>query len=232
MNSHRLQISKRIFGRETEIAQLQEEYCNLRDSPPPANVFSKSSTHFVKLRSSCVFVKGLSGTGKSTLINESFSEIVQSENEGYFCQGKYDLLSTSERPFSALVDALSVLCSKSMENEGKGENHVQRLQDILRLDEVIALSTLMPNLAQYLHVRHDHDSSSSSIQTPTGTGEKRRNPQVMKHTFYRLKTVLKKLIQELVADKVLVLFIDDLQVSPFTLQRGPLQHLGNIFFFY
>ncbi|KAI2500674.1 cGMP specific phosphodiesterase [Fragilaria crotonensis] len=63
-----------------------------------------------------VFVKGVSGTGKSSLV-ESMREHVMMNNSGCFVSGKFDLLQTSKEPYSAIAAAFSDICDLILQSE-------------------------------------------------------------------------------------------------------------------
>ena len=63
-----------------------------------------------------VFVKGVSGTGKSSLV-ESMREHVTMNNSGCFVSGKFDLLQTSKEPYSAIAAAFSDICDIILQSE-------------------------------------------------------------------------------------------------------------------
>ena len=59
--------------------------------------------------SEVIFVSGVSGSGKSSLV-ESMREHVVTNTAGCFVSGKFDLLQTSKEPYSAIAAAFSDIC--------------------------------------------------------------------------------------------------------------------------
>ncbi|KAI2511442.1 histidine kinase [Fragilaria crotonensis] len=88
-----------LFGRQQQIATIRVAY----DRASRGN-------------SEVVFVKGVSGTGKSSLV-ESMREHVTTNNSGCFVSGKFDLLQTCKEPYSAIAAAFSDLCDLILQRE-------------------------------------------------------------------------------------------------------------------
>ena len=79
-----------IVGREEELQHLQNAW-----------------NRILQGQSEVIMVSGMSGTGKSTLV-ESFRKQVTFESNGFFVAGKFDQLRNE--PLSAVVEAFSDLC--------------------------------------------------------------------------------------------------------------------------
>jgi predicted ATPase/signal transduction histidine kinase/DNA-binding NarL/FixJ family response regulator/tRNA A-37 threonylcarbamoyl transferase component Bud32 len=90
----RFQIPQKLYGRETETAQLLAAFEQLNQ---PANEAKKSQL---------VLVIGAAGIGKSALVHEIHKPIVA--RRGYFIAGKYDQLQR-DIPYSALSRAFQDL---------------------------------------------------------------------------------------------------------------------------
>lgn len=205
-------ISNKIVGRDEEIELLQAIYRSVRDRKPPDDM--NNSTHSVSLKpTKSAYIKGLSGTGKSALVTAALKEVV-TEDGGFFCEGKFDSMS-SHRPFSAVVDALDSLCSKALggiTDETKREELRFKIQSILGEDEASALTSLLPTMKTFLKVDHQLMEDTSQSSALSAGALLRRTHQALKHSFFKLKEIVRNLVQLMVEDKPLVLFIDDLQV--------------------
>jgi predicted ATPase len=109
----------------------------------------------------------------------------------------------SQRAFSAIADALDMLCLKAAQHNRTDETKEQ-LQSLLA-DEGIAVTSLLPNLKRFLKEEDEDDGSSSSSED--------RRQSASKHSFIRMKAIMVNVIRILAGSRVLVLFLDDLQVS-------------------
>jgi predicted ATPase len=201
----KLEISKKIVGRDDEIERLQEIYCKIRDEAPtqPPHNCTRSSKR--SRRSPSVFVKGVSGVGKSVLVEAAFAEMVETDDHGYYVEGKFDLRSL-HLPFSAVAAALESLCSKAFRDDDggkdKGASLRQNIEEAFDIDDQAVLAGLLPNLL----VTGDDDISSGPRSNHVD-GRKHLN------NLFRLKKLIVPLVRLIVGDRVLVMFIDDLQVS-------------------
>lgn len=221
MNS-KLKISKKFVGRDDEVEKLESIYRNLRDQhkadllthhaemtggPPPKQ--RNSGGVAARRRAPSAYVSGLSGTGKSSLVRRALEAIVESD-KNHFCLGKFDA-QINGKPFSAIVDALDNLCAKVI-HEAQQNNTTQQLKEMIGDaigDHEAVATSLLPNLSKVLNARRE---SVASISTAASSTTKKNYHSSRKHTFFRLKDIIRKLVQVLVGDKILVLFIDDLQV--------------------
>ncbi|KAI2491793.1 histidine kinase [Fragilaria crotonensis] len=88
-----------LFGREQQMATLRAAY----DRTSRGN-------------SEVVFVSGVSGSGKSSLV-ESMREHVVTNTDGCFVSRKFDLLQTSMEPYSAIAAAFSDICDLILQSE-------------------------------------------------------------------------------------------------------------------
>ena len=212
--SKELCISEKIVGRDEEIEELQAMYRRVRDSHYEGSSKALSA-----------YIKGLSGIGKSFLVVSALKDLV-ADDGGFFCEGKFDSMN-SHRPFSAVVDALDSFCSKALNNiagdEEKQEQLQLKIRGIIGDDEASALTSLLPTIARIL--RNDRAMQDTSASSALSAGTLlRQSHQALKHSFYKLKEIVTKLVQLLAEDKPLVLFIDDLQVRLATF--GILSHLS------
>lgn len=79
----KLEISPKIVGRDAEIDLIQRIYREIRDQPNvPLPKHNHKKTNF---RSKSIYVNGLSGTGKSALVEEAFKNL---SNGVYFAKGE------------------------------------------------------------------------------------------------------------------------------------------------
>ncbi|AKT35906.1 trifunctional serine/threonine-protein kinase/ATP-binding protein/sensor histidine kinase [Chondromyces crocatus] len=92
----RFQIGQRFYGRENERAFVTDAFARA----------SQGSTELL-------LVAGYSGVGKSALVAEA--QRAFSVKRGYFCTGKFDLLSTA--PYGAFIGALQTLIRNILAEE-------------------------------------------------------------------------------------------------------------------
>lgn len=103
-----LQISHKLYGRETQIDQL-------------VDAFKKTAQGGIEL----LLISGYSGTGKTSLVKEIHKQIV--EQKGYFIEGKFDQLQRSI-PYSAVIEAFRSLVKQVLvESEAKLASFKQEL---------------------------------------------------------------------------------------------------------
>jgi len=128
--SERFQISKKLFGREGDIATL-------------LGSFEAASTGAGKL----LLVSGYSGVGKSSLINEIQRVIVRAR--GHFIAGKFDQLERNV-PYGALLQALRGFVKQLLaESDDRVQAFRQRLSSALGTQAKV-LVDLVPELERLL----------------------------------------------------------------------------------
>lgn len=214
----KLQISSTVVGRDDEIHALRRVYNSVvlntdQDKIHFSDDQDQDSTCWPRCPS--IYVSGYSGVGKSALVQCAFEQEYRSENT-YFAQGKFDLLQ-SHRPFPALADAINSLCAMVIEKHGKDECFMNKMKRQVRLnisaEGLNALTSMIPNLDRLL--TGDVNATSSSISKHRKLAEdSNKSYGAIKQGFRVMKRRMLKLISQLVKDdEVLVLFIDDMQVS-------------------
>ncbi|MDC0679286.1 AAA family ATPase [Sorangium atrum] len=90
----RLQISQKLYGRQSEVGVLMAAFRDISGSGPEAAEGG---------RSELVLVAGYSGVGKSAVVNEIHKPIAK--EAGYFAAGKFDQF-TRNVPYAAVLAAL------------------------------------------------------------------------------------------------------------------------------
>ncbi|GBF52036.1 kinase domain protein [Leptospira ryugenii] len=128
--SSRFQIPQKLYGREKEIQSIQSMF--------------KSIT---KGASGLLFVSGVSGIGKTSLVSEIRKSVT--ESRGYYLTGKFDLLKRSI-PYRAISQAFQSLVQQILT---EGEASIQRwklsLQNALGHNAKL-LVDMVPDLASLL----------------------------------------------------------------------------------
>lgn len=160
-----------LIGRETQLRSIAEAYGQVRDEGNP----------FV------LFVGGLSGEGKTTLV-ETFLDKIRRDAVTAVLQGRcYDRESVPFKVIDSLVDALAVLLrSRSGEELGKWMP-----------DDIDLLSHLFPVLRRVPFIEHRLSRDISGID----------DREIRYRAFFALKQALVHLSRQ----APLVLFVDDLQ---------------------
>ena len=122
-------IPETLYGREQEIETLLTSFDRISNRE--------------KSQSELMLVSGLSGIGKSALVNEIHKPIV--EKRGYFIEGKFDQFQR-EIPFLAWLHAFQQLIKQILsEPEVKLQNIITELQEKLG-EEVQAIIDVIPEL--------------------------------------------------------------------------------------
>ena len=122
MEKGRLKFPTKMYGRERELDMLQSIYSNLirggsncDDEKDGMRIVEeeevgedddKSDT--TKNQTSCVFLGGYSGVGKSALVNEFIKQTQRKHTNSpiIYASGKYTEQSTASVPFSAITEVL------------------------------------------------------------------------------------------------------------------------------
>ena len=90
-----LLIAQKLYGRDTEVAQLMETFDRVANPPEPGQA-----------RAEMILVSGYSGIGKTALVSEVHKPIVKSR--GYFISGKFDQYKRNI-PYASLIQAFAEL---------------------------------------------------------------------------------------------------------------------------
>ena len=118
--SRKLQIPQKLYGRESQVAQLLEafeessrdqysrELTSTTDLVNPANLAQEGTLPLDSppAKPLMILVAGYSGLGKSALINEIQKPIVQ--KQGYFISGKFDQIQRNI-PYAPIIHAFQEL---------------------------------------------------------------------------------------------------------------------------
>lgn len=194
-----------LLGREDELGHLQDVYkhVQLGGSSRKAKMTSSSSRNDNENENetSIVMVRGLSGTGKSTLVKQFMDDIDRRSQfpggpiKPFFLYGKYDDLSGDD-PFSALVDAFSDFANMLVEGGNKDELERVRkdINDSLG-DEANYLTTVVPALRKVI--------SDSESDYDLGSKE---------NAFNRIKYLFQKFTNAIsTKTRPVVMVLEDLQ---------------------
>ncbi len=170
----RFLIPERLYGRDHVITKLLIWYEQVLQNNPQM-----------------VLISGYSGIGKSSLVNEIRSTII--EQNGFFVSGKFDQFSRGQ-PYSAIVFALQSLIRQLLtESENQINFWSSKLQAALG-DNAFLMIRLIPEL-ELIIGKHMVDQRLPSHQ----------EQNLISRMFIRLVEVFAS------QDRVLVLFLDDLQ---------------------
>jgi hypothetical protein len=103
-------------------------------------------------KSEIVLIHGLSGTGKSALV-DSLRRIVTSNDGGYFVTGKFDQLQTVKEPFSAVSAAISDICDLILQSD---DFYIRRQEIITALgSDGMILSRVVSSITKIINTFHD-----------------------------------------------------------------------------
>jgi diguanylate cyclase (GGDEF)-like protein len=179
----RLQIPQKLYGRESEIAQLLAAFYRATDLATASAIRDRSAAAIV--------VTGYSGIGKSALVRSLYHPLTQ--KRGYFITGKFDQFQRNI-PYSALVQAFMELVTQLL---GEPETQLQRwrtkIQAALGSNGQVIV-TIIPELALII---------GPQPAVPELSGPDAQN---------RFNLVFRKFIQVFCSpDHPLVIFLDDCQ---------------------
>ena len=180
----------KLYGREKEVALLQEVYQRVAGS---GNDDDDSSAEVV-------LVHGAAGSGKTAVVEELQKTIAGSSSNAYFVSGKFDQQENT-KPFSALVDALTLLCDNLICSDRR-EEYKKKILEALQ-DEWKTLADAIPNLRDLLDKQPDplFEGHSSASFRPD-------------NAVIRLKTLFREFLRAVSSPgNPVVLFLDDLQFS-------------------
>lgn len=129
-----IKFKDKLYGRENELSYLSQAYEKAFDNC-----------------NQLVLVKGVSGAGKSSLINE-FANSLDSDNV-HFLIGKQDL-SRNNPPYSTLLQAFNRLIAIWLNSP---EHEIERVRSVLKRElgkEIYYLLEIFPDLAQLVQPEH------------------------------------------------------------------------------
>jgi predicted ATPase len=166
----------KVRGREQEVQRLHSIYSRVTQqqrrtkSIDLTSSASSSRHHDTSSSPAVAMIKGISGTGKSTLVKKLIQELEVQDHQSqhakpyYFLSGKCDELSGGD-PFSAIVEAVSGFAKLLVREESKEElKRIQRaVLKVLGPSEAQALTTMIPTLRNVMvATRRGAPSCSSS----------------------------------------------------------------------
>ena len=179
--SDRFLIPEKLYGREAEVEQLLGAFERI----------SQSSVVSEKSQSELILVAGLSGIGKTAVVNEVHKPIVR--QKGYFIKGKFDQFNRNI-PFSALVQALRDLMGQLL---SESDSQLQQWQDKI-IDAVVENGQVIIEVIPELEIIIGKQPAVTEL-----SGSAAQN---------RFNLLFSKFIQVFTTkDHPLVLFLDDLQ---------------------
>lgn len=173
--SERFQVSQRLYGRELEVAVLLQAFARVAATGTPE----------------LVLVRGYSGIGKSSLVNELHQPVVR--ERGTFLSGKFDQ-HQREVPYSTLVQSFHGRVQELLAEDGPARSAWrQRLQAALGASGQLVVQVL-PLLQQLL-----------GPQPPLGETQGSELQRQFQGAFRRFMQAFAQ------PGQPLVLFLDDLQ---------------------
>ncbi|MBN2532412.1 MAG: AAA family ATPase [Spirochaetales bacterium] len=174
--SSRFQIPQKLYGREEEIETI-------------INIFNKVADGRMEL----LLVKGYSGVGKSSVIQEIYKPIVS--RNGFFISGKFDELEKNN-PYSAIIHAIEDLVRQLLsQTHLQLQNWKKRLLSALKPNCQVMIE-LIPELKQIL--------GPQPQVAQLNPGEAQQRFQMVFHEFLQVFAR---------GNHPLVIFLDDLQWS-------------------
>lgn len=196
-----------LFGRSNEVNILKTCFQRMMKTNSNNNVSFRSklevsSFYTSETHKELVFIRGVSGTGKSTLSRCIRSEVDASEN-GLFVEGKFDLM-TSNEPYSGVANAFGTICRHLQASKKESIAAVGRMISNELQDEVHTLLPLIPELKGILDT---HSTPRRQAARNHGKGGLEYGQDRWKYAFRLLSRALNA------AYSPLVLVLDDLQWS-------------------
>ena len=184
--SHTLQIPQKLYGRSHEQEAL-------------LNTFA----HTEQGGSSLALVSGVSGIGKTALVQELYKPVTASK--GYFVAGKYELMSR-DIPYSAVVQAFQALLRQILtESETRIQHWKEKILRALDLNGQVIIDVL-PELEEII-----------GKQPPIPELDSQESKNRFRSVFQRFVGAFAQL------EHPLVLFLDDLQwADPASFELIPL----------
>jgi predicted ATPase len=202
----------RVLARQNELQLLHDVYSHVQRKG-----INSTKKRDLKQETSVAMIRGLSGTGKSTLVKKFVGDLdKQSKCTGgpkqpLFLAGKYEELSGAD-PFSAIVEAFSGLAATLLQDESVSDlERIQTaIQDSLGWD-ISALTAVIPDLQAVIEGPNRSNKSiavksSHSRQQPANIGPP------SEHAWNRLRFVFQKFSNAISSkERPVVMFLDDLQ---------------------
>jgi predicted ATPase len=150
-----------IVGRSKEISLLREAfYClQLEESDTKNNLAMKKRV--------IALVHGVSGSGKTSLVEKSLRQQITSDAQGFFVSGKYEANFEIREPYAALLAAFSDLCDLTIQSADFSQR-----RDVIRermgyqsakilVKAISNLMTIWKNVEEVLDFHSDtHDHST------------------------------------------------------------------------
>lgn len=185
-----------ILGREDEISRLQEVYSHVQLGGSSRKIIKGSENH-----TSIVMIRGLAGTGKSTLVKQFMEDIERRSRfpggpiKPFFLYGKFDDLSADD-PFSAIVDAFSDFANMLLEGGDEELERVRKdINDALG-EEANYLTTIIPGLRNIMESTNEDDDKY--------LGSKENASNRLKYVFQKFTNAISS------KTRPLVMVLDDL----------------------
>jgi predicted ATPase len=187
-HDHPLKFSKRLCGRELELARLAAIYHNFCRREEGGNDRTEKSR--------MVCISGYSGTGKSSLFQEFARNIV--DKRCHVIMGKFDELQGA-KAFSAVAEAFDGLCERLVKEQPANLSRIQAsVQEAVGTESKV-LKDVIPGLSILLGDSMNHQEVSTCSQ---------------ENEWNRLIYVFKRFLHALYKSSLpVVLFLDDLQWS-------------------
>ena len=162
-----MRSSSLLFGREKEVTALQKFYDKVASNNN--NNKNNNNNHNKRGFSKLVVVSGSPGSGKSILVDRALRSYV-SDRKGYFTEGKFDQLTNSTTPFSAIVAAFTDLCSLLVGSDELEQIRAKLWQDFAVED--IAILNRLISMVGYLAGTQDDNSDSSTNNNKNNNNNK------------------------------------------------------------
>ena len=212
-------LSMEMFGRDKENDTLKDcltrmmtkvdgdEQNKQWNEPPSSTAGSPVTMAKSNIQKELVFIQGYSGVGKTRLAQSLQQEMLAYDN-GVFVEGKFDMNTSVERPYSGIATAYDAIIQTIKEREMETE-FADLITDEFG-DEVEEMIHLIPELED---IALQYKTSNWSADTNIDHG-----PQRWKYAFRTLTRVLSKLLMPL------VIVLDDIQWADSS-SLDMLQHL-------
>jgi predicted ATPase len=140
-----------LFGRNDEVSALKscfEHMMKTKHSKLPSFSAGSHFFHYLSHEQGIGFIRGLSGTGKSSLA-ASIKQDVETSDNGLHVEGKFDVM-TSNEPYSGGTKAFGRICRQVQASTQESTAAVGRMISNELQDEVHTLLPLIPDLRESL----------------------------------------------------------------------------------
>lgn len=198
-NTSRNRHHHQLHGRQDEIATMKECF---------TEVASNGAAQLL-------LVSGVSGSGKSALVEQMRNFVTSSKRHGFFCKGKFEqrLLegTTTNEPFSALATAFSDVIDFILNQQ---RSHIkersQAVSEALGSDRPM-LVDIVPNLSLLLGAAHELPDNTAAY---TNFAEARSKEGASTKTGTNLALLFRNFLRSLTCRETpILLFLDDLQFA-------------------